>query len=405
MKIINFKKKEEIDDLSEFNYGIEDLYQEPKGMKIFYNAAFGFSFSMFGAALLASFGVPFGIGCLICLPTLGPSSIVGLNILKKKADRDLAADMQGFQQIIKMFLEENEKDHKIEKGTSYFYQEIDSKKELQDLSSSATNNINQFLYMINENYYEDIASKHSLRREEVVDKILDQIVFYASNYGLYDFNADKAQEIIKGCFFIDDNLKKAIVKEFKRSEYVFNGHKNYRILSKNIDANKDADLCIAELYELKKSKSHCKKTFDVEDIEWYDFLLSCMSEIETDYGSPYNVEWDLESVRDIMSFMLTKYHSKFTDIKGEYYNADVVISFLYSSFIYATLNNTGKVGINEIIQTFKAWSFFDNLFDLKLEVLDAIFERFNLDYSMHPFREAKSTKKENKVLSFPKVGK
>lgn len=405
MKIIDFNKYDKIDNVDDFSQEIEKLYKEPKGMKLFYNIAFGFGSSMLGVSILLLLGVPFSLGCLICFPALAPTSIIGINILKKKMDRDFAADMQGFQQIVKMFGEINEIDHKIEKGTSCFYQEINSKDKLANLPSSSINNINQFLYMINENYYEDITNNHDLRREEVIDKILDQIVIYVSRYGLYDFNANHAKEIIKGCIFINDNVKRDIIKEFKRSEYIFDGHKRYQVLSKNLDTNKNPDLCIAELHEANNSTEHYLKTFDVNDVKWYEFLLKCTSEIATEYGSPYNVEWDLESLCDIMSFMLNKFHSEFTEVKGEYYNADVVISFMYNAFVYTTLNNTGRVGINEIIQTFKAWDFFDNLFDLKLEVLDSIFEYFDLDYRMHPFRETKKSKKDNKILNFPKVGK
>lgn len=405
MQIKKFKKKkDDHDKIISLDDEIAKLYEEPKGVEVFYNISLGFATSMIGTAILLSLGVPFGIGCAVCIPTLGPTSIIGLNALKKKVDRNFNADMQEFQQIVKMFTELKEKDHKIEKKTAYFYYEIESKEELANLDHGVYNNINKFLYMINENYYEEIASKYNFRRDELIDKILDQIAIYVSKYGMYEFTLDEAKPIINGCIFIEDSLKKKMLKEFKQSEYHFNGRKHYRILSKNLDSKKNHDVCIAESNEERKSTDHYLRSFDINAIEWYEFLLECASKSETEYGNVYNVEWDLECVRDIMAFMLTNFHFKFTEYKGEYYNVDVVISFMHNVFVYASVNNTGKIGINEMIQTFKHWNFFEGYFNLKLEVLDAIFENFDLDYNMHPYRETKKSKKENKVLSFPKVG-
>ena len=59
--------------------------------------------------------------------------------------------------------------------------------------------------------------------------------------------------------------------------------------------------------------------------------------------------------------------------------------------------------MREIINTFKGWDYFD--FNLKLDIIDAIFEEFNLDYSMHPYRDKKKNKNVGKVYHFPKQDK
>lgn len=408
MKVVDFKKKDEEKVIPQLVNEDSKLYDEPKGMMVFYKAVFGFSITSIGAAILMAFGIPVGISYLISVPILFPASLVGINVLKKKMDRSFNVDMQMSQQILKMFVEVDEADHKIEKNTSCFYHEITKRESLTDADADMINNINQFLYMINENYYEEIIKRNpNMRRDELIDKILDQIEIYVEKFGIHEFTINEATSTINGCIFIDDDVKKQIIKEFKQSEYRLFGKKHYQVLSKNLDSQKNFDNCLKEMGEELHSREHYLKLFNVEDIRCYEILLESSDEspgeFRKNFGSFSDVEWDLEALRDVMAFMLTKFSKEFRDIKGEYFNVSVVGSFMCNVFTYAKLNNTGRVGIYEIIQTFKNWDFFSGFFDLRLEVIDAIFEKFDLDYSMHPFREKKKETKENKILSFPKA--
>ena len=397
--------KKENDLIENTDYEIEDLFDEPKFMTYLYHGAFAFGACMLSTSVLMPLGVPFAIGFLVSLPTMGPLSLFGLHCMKKRIDRNYEADMQMSHQLVRMFNEVYESDHKLTPTSSCFYREIRSKEHLRDINSDAVNNMSQFLCMINANYYDEINSllTTKLSREALIDKVLDQIDLYVSKYGLASFTIIQVKDIINGCIFIDDELKKSIIKEYKNSAIHIGTRKVYRILNKNINSKKDIDQSIKEMKEERHSTEHYMKTFDVEDVKWYEYLLECASKVEENkYGSPYDVEWDLYALRDVMAFMLINFRTKLTEAKGEYFNSEVVMSFMYNVFVYATVNNTGHVGINEIIQTFKNWDFFEGLFNLKLEVLDAIFDHFDLDYSMHPYHNKKAKKNKGQVLSFPK---
>lgn len=381
------------------------IEEDSKFIKIFYNGLLVFSSSMIVASVLTSFDISIIVSLLISLPTVGPLSLFGIHKIKEISDRNFKADMQMTHQVVKMFTESKEVDHKITPTSSYFYREINSKEPLKDIDQDAISNINQFLCMINGNYFEEINDTliTKLSREELVDKILEQIVIFASKHNLSSFTITEAESIINGCIFINDDIKKRIIKEYKQSAINIDGRKIYRILNKNFDCNKSLDESIGEMHQEKASTEHHLKMFDVNEVSEYEFLLKCFDLVEeNEYGNINEVEWDLQSLCDIMSFMLNTFHTKLTKEKGEYYNSEVVMSFMYNVFVYAQVNKTGKVGLNEIINTFKKWDFFEGLFYLKLEILDAIFEEYKLDYSTHPYRNHKNKNPKNKLLSFPK---
>lgn len=405
MKITKFKQLDENKEKFDFDFDedIEKLYSDTKKEDIFNKLVFSLAFTTTISSVLIALGIPAVLCFSITIPVLTPLSYIGITHFKQKSDRALAASLQEVNQLAKGLTEIEEFDHKIDKNSVCFYHEIASKTELANLSTDIINNINQFLFMINSNYYELITKNFSsLRRDELVDKILNQIINVVMENEIGEFTTVEAKKVLDSCFFIEEKLKKAIIKEFKESEFKIDGHKSYHILSENFDLSKSDDENIQELDERMYSDEHFLRTFDVNDISWYEKMLKYGSEANNNtYGNYYDVEWDLEALRDIMSFMLSNFRWKFIDAKGDYYNSEVVISFIHNVFVYAKVNNRDKVGINEIIQTFKNWNFFEGLFALKLEVLDAIFANFNLDYSMHPYRSKQIKEEKGKILKFP----
>lgn len=215
---IDFKNNLRDEELTDLNMGLSDLYDEPKFMKYFYQGSLLFSASMFIAAIMMAFGIPLWTGFFISLPTVGPLSLFGMKKLKEKSDRDFAADMQMSQQLVKMLNEAYEVDHKITPTSACFYHEIEGKPVLSDANSNAVNNISQLLCMINANYYEEINANltKELSRDELIDKVLDQIVIYVSKYGLASFSITQAKDIINGCIFISDATKKKLSKNISK---------------------------------------------------------------------------------------------------------------------------------------------------------------------------------------------
>lgn len=247
-------------------------------------------------------------------------------------DEDFKSDLQAIDQISKLFVEIEEKDHKITKHSVCFYQEIQNDSILASLDNSSKTNINQFLYMINANYYKAITKTHgNLKREDLIARIINQISLYMSDKHIDSFRVKEAEEAVKSCFFIEDSLKKQIIKEFKKAERTLSNGVSYHIYDKNIDTNKHAREQIQETEVTNESIQHNLSLFDVNDIEWYEFLLKCFgkdSESTKEYGEVSSVEWHLVTLRDIMSFTLNNFPQELTNIKGEFYNSQVVMDFV-----------------------------------------------------------------------------
>ncbi len=247
-------------------------------------------------------------------------------------DEDFKSDLQAIDQISKLFVEIEEKDHKITKHSVCFYQEITNNLVLSQISNDAKTNINQFLYMINANYFEEIKGSHkTLTREELINRIIEQIGLYLSSKNISTFTVKEAEEAVKSCFFIEDSLKKQIIKEFKKAERTLSNGVSYHIYDKNIDTNKHAREQIQETEVTNESIQHNLSLFDVNDIEWYEFLLKCFgkdSESTKEYGEVSSVEWHLFTLRVIMSFTLNNFPQELTNIKGEFYNSQVVMDFV-----------------------------------------------------------------------------
>lgn len=314
--------------------------------------------------------------------------------------------MQGVNQLMQLMVEVSEVDHKIAENSVCFYNEINNDSTLKSLNAQAKTNINQFIYMINANYYHEIASKHpNLKREEVVSRLISQIAVFYQESDIHIFTKKEAKAIINNCFFIDEETKQKITKEFKKSEWKWQKEARYHIINNNLE-NKTFGEEEKRIKEELNSSDHYLKTFDIIDPTCYSFLLECFTSIDEklkEYGDVSSVSWDLFALRDIMSYMLTNFHREIAEIKGDFYNSTVVMDFMYNAFVYASINKTGKVSIEEIINTFKNWLYLDDCFNLKIKILDGIFEEFNLDYSLHPFhKNVKKKGDKSKTIAFPK---
>lgn len=80
------------------------------------------------------------------------------------------------------------------------------------------------------------------------------------------------------------------------------------------------------------------------------------------------------------------------------YHFAMTSTFFYHLCAYASLNKATKVGIEEIINTLKNFDYFE--FTMRKDIIDAIFEEFNLDYRMHPFRKEKKKMKPVRFILF-----
>lgn len=371
----------------------------PKWLQVFNKIAICLGIINLGASILSIFSIPYLLSLLFLAPTLGPISYIVVKKLKAKSDQECKTSMQIVDQVAKLFVEIEEKDHKITKSSVCFYQEILNNSILASLNNEAKTNINQFLYMINANYYDEITRAHeTLTREALITRVIEQIGIYVSNNNVASFGPKEVEGVISMCFFIENEIKKQIINEFKKSLIKCGECVNYHIYDKNIDTSKPIDERIKAIEAERDSLEHQLKLFDASDIKWYEFLLKTFTKVPADlkeYGEVTSVEWDLFALRDIMSFMLSNFHQELLSIKGDFYNSKVVIDYMYNAFVYTKVNNKTKVGLEEMINTFKNWSFFEDNLDLKLKIMDAIFNEFRIDYKLHPFKKHARKEKSN----------
>jgi len=69
---------------------------------------------------------------------------------------------------------------------------------------------------------------------------------------------------------------------------------------------------------------------------------------------------------------------------------------------YVLVNKRYEVGKDELINVFKYWNYLP--FNICLDVLDSLFEEYDIPYSKHPFGIKEPRKKEvQKVIQFPKI--
>lgn len=375
------------------NNDIED--KDNKHMNYIYYLVTGITLSTTGAILLMSIGMSGLIAALLVYPIGVPSAWYFLDKLNKKINDDFNRDMARANQLIASFQELNDNDHKITSKTVMYYQEIINKLSNNNvlLDHDSMTTINQFLYMININYYSLIKeSIPRLRRDELINRILDQITLYLIKNNQQTFNDFDASEVIKKCFFIKEDIQNQIIKEFSSSKYLMGNSIDYRILKNN-----------EILVETEPLVDHNRCQFDITSIDEYKLIVTILNQkVPTQYGDFSHLEWDYEILKEVMISIINNHSKELYELDNEFYHFDLVASFIYNAAIYAKLNKKSSVGINEIINTFKEWPYIP--FSLKLSMLDTIFKELNLDYKSHPFRKTEHI--EKKVLEFvPKTEK
>lgn len=372
------------------------MQEEDKFSNNVYKVCAGIALGSLGGVILNQFGFNIIFGIIASSIVTIPVTSAVLTIIKKKSDDTFIRDMQRAEQFVVGLGEIMENDHKITAESVIFYQEILDKCKTNNfiIDNNSNTAINQLLYLINANFYFAIRnSVPSLKRAELIDRVLDQIIFYLrdNNKKFSDLEVDA---ILKNCYFINADIRKEIVKEFKKAKYWMLDHYDYRILKKQ-NQEQEIEEPIIE---------HMLCQFNINDISYYQLLVDILNnetndEVFTKYGDFSHINWDLESLKTIMCIIVENFKRELNEGEEVFYHFNLVASFMYNAAVYANLNKKDNMGINEFIQTFKGWSFFD--FDLKLKALDCIFKEMNLDYSMHPFRNNAPKKENKKLVKFP----
>lgn len=381
------------------NYDSSDYEIESKYFNTFIKVAMGSSIAILITTILSTFNMATLPIFLLIIAIIVPSVFITATKLKKHADRVFHRDMYESKMLGLYMQEAFSKEHKIDKNTTYFMHELRDAK--IDIGIENNLNINQLIYLINQSYYEKINKNANMSRHELVIKILEQVKIYIENIhpdDKYIFDYKDAGSIINGCIFIPDEVKKEVLDAFLKARVATSSRTSFVIETLDSPVNNRS------LEEYLNSREYTLSRFDVDDIKGYEALKEIYQSNECNpYKDAFLVNWDLESIRDCMSLIVRRFGIIIEEYTDELYHYEMVANFFFNLNAYASINKVSSVGMREIINTFKGWDYFD--FNLKLDIIDAIFEEFNLDYSMHPYRDKKKNKNVGKVYHFPKQDK
>lgn len=330
---------------------------------------------------------------------IGTPVMYGLNqLIKKKRENREIKEKSHLSQIFLMNAQLLEPDYQITSMQTIFFNEIekgfnDANITPEQISGFEPININQFLYLINSNYYEKIKGNNpNFSREKLINLLVAQIMSYYKDKEKVIFNETIAKEILANCFFINDSLKKDIYKEFKKSKIRLGKEKNYAIVRKDIEPTLKA-------YSEKSKEERNKKVsmFDIHNLGWYQQLINFVvtdESMKEYYGNCESLKWDVEFLQKVITLTATKHRERLIEKDENYTNFHLAGTLIEKAASYAMVNKREKVGKEEIINAFKAWTYVP--FDIQMDVLDDIFLLEELDYDMHPYGKRQASKpKEN----------
>ena len=327
---------------------------------------------------------------------LSPCIYFGMNALKKKSqDRNLR-DMHHTAQLFLMMKEAHSADHNVTKTSTIFLHELhqEQKKINVEIDDNEQMNINQFLYLINANYYDEIAKKFpDLNREEVIRRLIILILLHLEHNNKKTFDEKDAKEVLDRCLFIKQDLKEEIYKEFKKSKVKFGKQKFYEIIRKDTTASIESYQKLRETDEKNQAPD-----FDIEDLNQVYSLIGCYvnNEDMQELGNTC-LDWDYDFLRKILVLISTKYRQELVKEYGqEYNNLNLAGTFIYNALSYAVVNNREMVGYKEMINCFKGWNYIP--FNLQLDILDDLFEQEGIPYDEHPYDIKKKRNNKEKII-------
>ena len=329
-----------------------------------------------------------------------PFIYYGMKKIKEKLNERVERDMHHASQIALMMQDALETDRQITSMTSLFLKEILEylEQEQVTLAEDQEMNINQFLYLINANYYEELNKKYpSLNREHLIRHILSVTMSYYQQTNKKTFDENDAKEILNKSFIIPNELKEPIFEEFKKSKIKFGKKTFYEIIRKDTDSSFDNYFS-----KRNEEKNDNWTRFDIDDANDYHTIIQVFADEESiqELGNAHELEWDMELLVRMMKLIATNYRQELIKEKEDYTNFKLVSTFIYNAMSYALVNNKKEVGYKELLNTFKNWRFLS--FQMKLKVLDDIFEQESFDYKDHPFEVKKSKKPHQKIIEFPR---
>lgn len=366
----------------------DKLREEEQQIQKFYNKLLSFvipftcisPFTMFIPNHLLQLAIMFGTSIISA-----PFIYKGINKIQNKQNETLRKDRVYLKQTLNGLRELDDKGKRLEHNTVMFYNYIKEAEENNNYKVESIETINQFLYLINLNYYEKIAKTNNdkariVTREELIREISDAIIRYMQMNNKKEIDEKDIKTILNMCLFINKKTKEEIVKEFINSKLK---RGNYTIY------------VVEEDKTVKSKKQEFNLSFDMYEKEEYKKIIEHLKTNKTliEYGNPDSIEYDVDALQDIIMKLIEKYNNKFERKIEDYSIRALVIMIIMNSYVYALVNNKNKISYKEIIKSISNASF------IPLELLLEVNKYLTSEYKEK--LESIETKKNQKIIVFP----
>ena len=306
--------------------------------------------------------IPDNIGLIIsAIASVAVSPVIDKKISEyhKKQDKMHIKEQHYLQQLKIGLAEMDKKGTRINNMTPFFTDMISKKSEEHKiiLDDCDIQNINQFLYMINANYYELIVNSYKVNtdrfktREDVLREILESILRNMETRENYSFDDTNVPEVLATCLFIKEEVKKEIISEFKNSKVPsVLGKSRYIIERKDIKIEN-----IEKEYDKKYSEVNKDDlSFDIYEKDSYKIVIDKISEMDhyKELGNVDNLTWNIDALMDICISIIDKYNSDMERNIDKYSIARFAVRLILITTSYALVNKKTYIGYKEIINAF-----------------------------------------------------
>ena len=343
--------------------------------------------------------IPNNIGLIIsAIITTITAPIIDKNITKyhKKQDKQHIKEQHYLQQLKIGLQEMDKKGIRINSMTPFFTSMITKKLEEHKIILDEDNiqNINQFLYMVNSNYYEEIINSYKINterfktREDVLREILESILRTMEIKENYTFNDNNLKEVLDLCLFIKKEVQEEMIYEFKNAKVTgVLGKERYIIERKDIKVENIEKEYHEKYTEINKDNL----SFDIYEKFSYEVAIDKISEIDhyKQYGNIKNLNWNVDALMDICIDIIDKYNNEMERNIDKYSIATFAVRLILTTATYSLVNKKTNVSYKEIINAFGKMT---NIpLDLQMKISNYLSEKY----------ESKiNEKQEQKILVF-----
>ena len=283
--------------------------------------------------------------------------------IKDREDKNRIREQHYIQQLKISLAEMDKKGTRVNRMTPFFNDMIMAKCNEKKIiiDEDTLQNINQFLYMVNANYYERILDSFKVNnerlrtREDVLRKICDAILRHMEINEDYSFDDTDVQDILNICLFIKDDVKADMIEEFESSKVPgVLGKYRYIIERKDVKSESIEKDYTKNYNEVNKEDV----SFDIYEKDSYIAAITKITEMPyyQQLGNINAVSWDVDALMDIIIKLVQKYNSEMERQVPKYSIARFSVKLMLASASYALVNKKSTISYKEITSTFKKFS-------------------------------------------------